>query len=146
MHWSVVHRSPTLEELQAPAGWSDPAADRGSGQQVADHGVGQQPALAGQHQPLGGELDEPPATRSATSPPAVLVEREHRQPVAQPDLEQHPLDPPGLVVERLARGGRAGAAASRPAYAAGCLTFHQRTPPTWLCAPGPTPHQWPPVQ
>ena len=21
------------------------------------------------------------------------------------------------------------------------MTFHQRTPPTWLCAPGPTPHQ-----
>ena len=33
------------------------------------------------------------------------------------------------------------AATSRSAYAAGCLTFHQRTPPTWLCAPGPTPHQ-----
>ena len=36
--------------------------------------------------------------------------------------------------------------ASRSAYAAGCLTFHQRTPPTWLCAPGPTPHQWSPRQ
>ena len=24
------------------------------------------------------------------------------------------------------------------------MTFHQRMPPTWLCAPGPTPHQSPP--
>ncbi len=32
------------------------------------------------------------------------------------------------------------------AYAPGCLTFHQRTPPTWLCAPGPAPHQSAPVQ
>jgi hypothetical protein len=37
-------------------------------------------------------------------------------------------------------------AASLFAHAAGCLTFHHRTPPTWLCAPGPTPHQSPPVQ
>ena len=59
------------------------------------------------------------------------------RPSAQPHLEQHPLDAPGLVVEHLARVRRAGArrrAAS--AYAAGCLTFHQRTPPTWECAPG----------
>ena len=32
-------------------------------------------------------------------------------------------------------------AASRAAYAAGCRTFHHRVPPTWLCAPGPIPHQ-----
>ena len=32
-------------------------------------------------------------------------------------------------------------AATRAACAAGCLTFHQRSPPTWLCAPGPIPHQ-----
>ncbi len=36
--------------------------------------------------------------------------------------------------------------ASRCAYAPGCLTFHHRTPPTWLCAPGPIPHQSPPRQ
>ena len=47
-------------------------------------------------------------------------------------------------VSRAAAG--LASAASRPAYAAGCLTFHHRTPPTWLCAPGPIPHQCPLVQ
>jgi len=37
-------------------------------------------------------------------------------------------------------------AAILAAYAAGCRTFHHRVPATWLCAPGPTPHQSPSVQ
>ncbi len=36
--------------------------------------------------------------------------------------------------------------ASAWAYAPGCFRFHQRTPPTWLWAPGPAPHQSAPVQ
>ena len=45
------------------------------------------------------------------------------------------------VLDRRHTPGRAVEAAHE-ARAAGCLTFHQRRPPTWLCAPGPTPHQF----
>ncbi len=47
-------------------------------------------------------------------------------------------------ISRPAPGERPSASAC--AYAPGCFTFHQRTPPTWLCAPGPAPHQSAPRQ
>src|SRR5699024_4809858 len=37
-------------------------------------------------------------------------------------------------------------ASQAAAYRAGCWWFHQRAPPTWEWAPGPTPHQSPPRQ
>ncbi len=49
-----------------------------------------------------------------------------------------------LSTSRPAPGERPSASAW--AYAPGCFTFHQRTPPTWLCAPGPAPHQSAPRQ
>ena len=59
------------------------------------------------------------------------------QPLDESGAEQHPLVVALLVGQGLARlGGRDSPAPSRAAYALGCLTFHQRTPPTWLCAPG----------
>ena len=48
---------------------------------------------------------------------------------------------PGVRISRACAG--VDPAARRAAYPAGCLTFHQRVPPTWLCAPGPIPHQSP---
>ena len=61
-------------------------------------------------------------------------------------LEQHPLDRPRPSSSVSLPAAGEPPAAMRCAYAAGCFTFHQRTPPTWLRAPGPMPHQSSPVQ
>ena len=117
-----------------------PAADRG-------HRVRQQPATPGQHHParLGGvEHEAVPRRRRAVVHDAAPAgsTRSSGQAVAQPDLEQHPLHRAGSRSSSTSPSvRRARRRRCRAAYALGCLTFHQRTPPTWECAPGPTPHQ-----
>ena len=92
------------------------------------------------------ELQQSPVHEAGDGVAAGRVEHVERQPGAQPHLEQHPLDPAGLRVERLAGVGGALPGGEPLVQAAGCLTFHHRTPPTCECAPGPTPHQLSPVQ
>ena len=77
---------------------------------------------------------------------AGLVEHGEVEALGEAQLEHHALDAARLGVEQLAAGAGARPPARRAAYVAGCSTFHQRTPPTWLCAPGPIPHQSPPRQ
>ena len=96
-------------------------------------------SAAGSARPSATAL--PAAARPASSSSADV------EALGEPQLEHDPLD----AARRRRRAARAPARARRrrragAAYVAGCSTFHQRTPPTWLCAPGPTPHQSPPRQ
>ncbi len=63
---------------------------------------------AREHQPVTDHLGQPGRHRCVH--PGRVVEHVQRQSLGQPDLEQHPLDPAGLVVEHLAgvRRGRSG--------------------------------------
>ena len=61
-----------------------------------------------------------------------------------PSMRRSSTAPWPVTVSRPAAG--LSPRSSRSAYARGCLTFHQRTPPTWLCPPGPIPHQSSPRQ
>ena len=81
---------------------------------------------------------QPPARRDEAATPG--RECANRRPIAAA-AEHHALEPePGS--SRAAAGTPAAAARSRRVGAA----RHQRTPPTWECAPGPAPHQSPPFQ
>ena len=86
--------------------------------------------------PAPGAAPRAPSGRSRDSgtPPAA----------AAPAGSAPPAGPPPERTSRPAPGDRP--AASAAAYAPGCFTFHHRTPPTWLCAPGPAPHQSAPRQ
>ena len=88
----------------------------------------------------------PRATRSGTRRDSVAVSTSSGSPSAsRSSSSTRSVRRSSAVSTSRAYAGERSAA-SRSAYALGCLTFHQRTPPTWLCAPGPTPHQWSPRQ
>ncbi len=98
--------------------------------------------------PHGGRA-RPPARRRPARRPPDAPRVAGRRPGAQsasrlPSSTHSSCRCSSVSTSRAAAGD--SPAARRDAYAAGCLTFHQRTPPTWLCAPGPTPHQSPPDQ
>ena len=124
---------------------SPAAPGKGSVGEVANHGVGQQPAPVGEDGAagvVGARLEQ--AVRDRVARPGA-------RPVGDSAASGRPSRSrrPSMIVSSARSASSsssascAGArpAASRSAYAAGCLTFHQRRPPTWLCAPGPTPHQ-----
>ena len=117
--------------------------------QLAGHGVGQQAAPAGEHDRAASKgigAGRPSATtdsaflrpagpRTASGHPSARRIRSMTRSSCRSDSVRTSRAWPGLFP-----------AVIRAPYAAGCLTFHHRVPPTWLCAPGPIPHQSPSVQ
>ena len=111
-HWKVLHRSQGLEMLTAPS------ADNELG--TCSQGSRSRTTASARRRPC--RVSTSRSARSSTRSrcdqvgdrgATVRVQGEHRQSVAQAELQHHPLHPAGLGVERLSRGGRAGLA--RPA-------------------------------
>ena len=113
---------------------------------AARHEVGEQPA-AQRQRPRGRPSSVARAGRRPRAGAALVAVDGELEALARAHLEHEPLEPPLLGVEVLAGvlGALAGGDAARPRSPGGA-TFHQRRPPTWLCAPGPIAHQSPPRQ
>ena len=111
-HHPRLRAQPRRPGLPLPA--DDPAgrAEAGSRQQVADHGVGEQPAAPGEHRARPSSGSSSPSATSAGDrrEPGRRPSTARSRPVAQPHLQQHPLDAPALA----RRAPRAPCAGLRP--------------------------------
>ena len=113
----------------------------GSGQQATHHRIRQQPPPQGEHEP------PPSAARPSTSPSAISPATTGRATASRVSKGSPRRSGCRAArsrrcasrVEGLASGGRGDPGGEALGVGGGCLTFHQRTPPTWLCAPGPCP-------
>ena len=149
MHWTVVHRSRGHRGAEGPGRLAHRDELSQATSPLADDGVGDRassrPSRVSTSRSAASSTS-PRATRSATARrpcwSSASTGSPSRSRISRSTRSTRRVS--ASSVSRAAAG--LASAASRPAYAAGCLTFHQRTPPTWLCAPGPIPHQCAPVQ